>query len=94
MENESGSIPATGVSETDSFSSLGVEVISQTMLETQVVPETRTASDNPEQQPEPTKKRKEVESRAKCWEHFIKMKDEVGGPTMKRKYCGKTLCAN
>ena len=55
MEHESGSILAT---ETESLSSLGVESISHTMLETQVVLETHTASANPEKQPEPAKKKK------------------------------------
>ena len=48
MENESGSIPATGVSETDSFSNLGVEAISQAVPVTQAVTETQSASGNPE----------------------------------------------
>ena len=59
MENESGSIPAaTGVYETDSYSNLGVEAISQAVLVTQTATETQSASGNLEQQPEPAKKKK------------------------------------
>ena len=81
---DSGSIPATGVP--DSSSQPGL---------TQTVPETQNASVANEKQPEPAKKkRKAVESRAKCWDHFDKMKDEAGGPTTKCKYCGKIFCAD
>ena len=54
MEGGSGSIPATGVSETNS---LEMEASLQTNL-TQTNPETKTASANPEKQPEPAKKKK------------------------------------
>ena len=40
------------------------------------------------------KKRKASESRAKCWECFVKTKDEVGGPTAKCKYYGKIFYAD
>ena len=59
MANESASIPAaTGVSETDSYSTLGVEAISQAVPVTQAVTETQSSSSNPEQQPAKKKEKR------------------------------------
>ena len=59
MANESASIPAaTGVSETDSYSTLGVEAISQAVPVTQAVTETQSSSGNPEQQPAKKKEKR------------------------------------
>ena len=64
MANESASIPATtGVSETDSYSILGVEAISQAVPVTQVVTETQSSSGHPEQQPAKKKKRGGTQSK-------------------------------
>ena len=50
MANESASIPAaTVVSETDSYSTLGVEAISHAVPVTQAVTETQSSSGHPEQ---------------------------------------------
>ena len=64
MANERASIPAaTGVSETDSYSTLGVEAISQAVPVTQAVTETQSSSGNPEQQPAKKKKRGGTQSK-------------------------------
>ena len=64
MANESASIPAaTVVSETDSYSTLGVEAISHAVPVTQAVTETQSSSGNPEQQPAKKKKRGGTQSK-------------------------------
>ena len=92
MEQDSGSNGTTVVPDPECGTNLRVEADPQNP---QTQAEARNVSADTEKQPVPEKKKRKVsESRAKCWEHFIKTKNEAGGKMAKCKYCGKSLCAD
>ena len=92
MERDSGSNATTVIQGPECGTNLRVEADPQNP---QTQAEARNVSADTEKQPVPEKKKRKVsESRAKCWEHFIKTTNEAGGKMAKCKYCGKSLCAD